>query len=126
MSDAPVSLLEPEDLEAIVRRLGLVPRDRGLLAAAAARPATAVYGEELYSTVTAKAAAIMHSIVTTHPLVDGNKRLGWIALVVTLDINDIRLDVDDDEAFALTMAVADGSAGMDRIIESVERWIAVA
>lgn len=85
-----------------------------------------VYGEELYPTLTAKAAAIMHSIVTAHPLVDGNKRLGWIALVLTLDLNGVRLDVDDDEAFALTMAVADGSADMDRILATVEHWITTA
>jgi len=72
----------------------------------------------------AKAAAIMHSIVTSHPLVDGNKRLGWLVLVITLDLNGIRLDVDDDEAFDLVIAVADGSADLARIVERVEEWLA--
>lgn len=34
-------------------------------------------------------AAVLHSIVKNHPLVDGNKRLGWLAFAVFLDINGI-------------------------------------
>jgi death-on-curing protein len=65
----------------------------------------------------------MHSIVAHHPLVDGNKRLGWVSLVMTLAINDVVLDVPDDEAFALTMGVADGSAGVDDIVAHLRRWL---
>lgn len=32
---------------------------------------------------------MLHSIVKNHPLVDGNKRLGWLAFAVFLDINGI-------------------------------------
>ncbi len=56
-----------------------------MLASAPAHPATRLYGEEMHPSLIAKAAAIMRSIVTGHPLVDGNPRLGWLALVITLD-----------------------------------------
>lgn len=124
MSTDPARLLDPEDLLSIADRLGLAVRDRGLLASAAVRPATRLYGEEMYPSLVEKAAAIMHSIVTSHPLVDGNKRLGWLALVITLDLNGVRLDVADDEAFGLVIAVANGSADLDRIIGTVETWLA--
>lgn len=105
----PQRLLTVEDLLLICERLGLVVRDVGLLASAAARPATTVFGEDAYTDLPAKAAAIMHSIVAHHPLVDGNTRLGWVALVLTLDINGHRLEVPDDEAVDITVAVAAGT-----------------
>ncbi|WP_368861441.1 type II toxin-antitoxin system death-on-curing family toxin [Frankia tisae] len=55
-----------------------------------------------------KAAALLHSLVRNHPLVDGNKRLAWLAAVVFLDINDYSTDLVDDEAFELVMEAAQG------------------
>lgn len=52
-------------------------RDAGMLAAAAARPLTTSFGEDAYPTFEAKAAALLHSLVRSHALVDGNKRLAW-------------------------------------------------
>lgn len=54
-------------------------RDRGLLASAAARPQTTVFGEDAYPSFAEKAAALMHSLARNHPLVDGNRRLAWAA-----------------------------------------------
>ena len=123
MTDTPILLLSGEDLERITARMGMAVRDGGLLMSASIRPATRLYGEDMYPGLIAKAAAVMHSIVTHHPLVDDNKRLGWLSLVITLNVNGVRLDVPDDEAFALTMAVAEGSAGLEEIIRQVEGWI---
>ena len=47
-------------------------RDVGLLQAAAARPQATAFGEEAYPNLDAKAAALLQSIVSGHPLVDGN------------------------------------------------------
>lgn len=105
----------------IVDRLGLVVRDVGLLASAAARPATTVFGDDAYPDLPAKAASIMHSIVAHHPLVDGNKRLGWIALVLTLDMNGVRLDVTDDDAVDVTVRVAAGDVDAAELAEWVRR-----
>ena len=109
----PQRFLEAEDLLMICERLGLVVRDAGLLAAAAARPATTVFGEDAYPDLAAKAASVMHSIVAHHPLVDGNKRLGWLALVLTLHLNGVRLEVPDDDAVDITVRVAAGSSDFD-------------
>jgi death-on-curing protein len=64
-------------------------RDVGLLGAAAARPRTTVLGRDAYPDIWTKAAALLHSIVRNHPLVDGNKRLGWLATAVFLEINGV-------------------------------------
>jgi len=52
--------------------------------------------------------ALLHSIVSNHALVDGNRRLGWLATVVFLGLNDRHVDLTQDEAFDLVMAVASG------------------
>ena len=94
-------LLSLEDLVAIATRIGRGEpgiRDLGLLQSAAARPATSVFGEDAYPDLATKAAAMLESLVRNHALVDGNKRLGWLALVLLLALNGVRLDVDDDEA----------------------------
>ncbi len=88
---------------------GPVPmRDIGLLGAAVHRPQAMVFGHDAYPDLWTKAAALLHSIVTSHPLVDGNKRLGWLATYVFCAKNGIELNPSDDEAYDLVTAVAGG------------------
>lgn len=84
-------------------------RDLGLLDAALARPRTSAFGQDAYPDLLTKAAALLHSLVTNHPLVDGNKRLGWLATYVFCAKNGTELDPDDGAAYDLVMAVASGS-----------------
>jgi len=118
-------LLTTEDLVAIATRIGggdPQVRDLGLLESAAARPATSVFGEDAYPDVETKAAALLESIVRNHALIDGNKRLGWLALVLMLALNGHRLDVDDDEAYDLVIGVAEGRHDVPAIVEVLRGW----
>jgi death on curing protein len=113
-----VEYLTLEDLLGLVHRLGLGPvGDLGLLDAAIARPQSSVFGEDAYPTVKLKAAALLHSIVTNHALVDGNKRLGWLATTIFLDVNGEPVDLDDDDAFQLVLDVAEGEVGLEEIAD---------
>lgn len=108
--------LSLEDLLDLVNALGAGPvRDLGLLDSACHRPQASFFGQEAYPTLTAKAAALMHSLAGNHALVDGNKRLALLATVVFLRINGYGLDLSDDAAFELTMAVAAGQLDVDGI-----------
>ena len=111
--------LDLDDLLHIARRtLGeFEVRDIGLLESAAARPRSTAFGEDAYPSIHAKAAALLHSIARNHPLVDGNKRLGWLATVVFLDLNGTQPDLSDDAAFQLVMDVAAGAADVEGIAE---------
>ena len=112
----PVAYLTLEDLLGMVRRLGLGPvRDIGLLDAAVARPRSTVFGDDAYPTVALKAAALLHSIVTNHALADGNKRLGWLAAVVFMDLNGESVDFADAEAFDLVWGAAEGRLDLEEI-----------
>ena len=84
-------------------------RDVGLLEAAVARTRASVYGEDAYPDLDTKAAALLHSIVTGHALIDGNKRLGWVAVRLFYRLNDRNLRAPVDDAFDLVASIADGS-----------------
>jgi death-on-curing protein len=86
----------------------VVVRDYGLLESALARAQTTVFGADAYPDVPAKAAALLHSLARNHALVDGNKRLAWLATYVFLDINGCRVTATDDEVVAFVLAVAAG------------------
>ena len=106
-----VAYLDLEDLLHLTRRLGAGPvRDLGLLDAACARPRATAFGVEAYPGLHLKAAALLHSIAGNHALVDGNKRLAWLAAVVFLDLNGVAVPITDGDAFALVMRVARGEA----------------
>ena len=86
--------------------LGTPPhvRDVGLLSSAAARPATVAFGVEAYEDIWTKAGALLQSIALNHALLDGNKRLAWVATRVFLDLNDVPpvvVDVDQAETFVI-------------------------
>lgn len=83
-------------------------RELGLLDSAANRPRTSVFGADAYPDLCTKAAALLHSIVCNHPLVDGNKRLGWLACYVFCEINGLILNPDEDAAYDFVIAVAAG------------------
>ncbi|MGY1662283.1 type II toxin-antitoxin system death-on-curing family toxin [Geodermatophilus sp. SYSU D00705] len=113
-----VEYLDLDDLLGLVRALETGPvRDAGLLDSAAARPRAHVFGQEAYPTLSSKAAALLHSLARNHPLVDGNKRLGWLATVVFLDLNAAEPDLSDDAAFQLVMDVAAGAADVEEIAD---------
>jgi len=111
-----VEYLDLEDILHLVRHLGVGPvRDVGLLDSAVARPRSSAFGEDAYSSISLKAAALLHSITNYHALVDGNKRLAWMATTVFLDLNGLAPDLSDDEAFDLVWEIASTSVDVESI-----------
>lgn len=116
MTDVEYLILE--DLISLVRRLDVGPiRDLGLLDAALARPQSSAFGEDAYPSIELKAAALLHSLVRNHALADGNKRLGWLATVVFLDINRHPVKLKDEDGFDLVMGVAQGRFEVEEIAD---------
>jgi death on curing protein len=114
--------LDLEDLLQLTRDLGAGPvRDVGLLDSAAARPRSSAFGEDAYPTLNLKAAALLHSICRNKALVDGNKRLAWLASMVFLDLNSVVVTLSEDDAFDLVMRVAEGSADVEDIAAVLEQ-----
>lgn len=113
-----VEHLDLEDLLRLVRALGAGPvRDLGLLDSASARPRSSAFGQDAYPTLDLKAAALLHSLAHNHPLVDGNKRLAWLATVVFLDLNSCAPQLTHEAAFDLVMDVAERTLDVTQIAE---------
>ena len=59
-----------------------------------------------------KAAALLHSLTSNHPFIDGNKRTAWLATVVFLRDNGAEViapDAYDGAVTDLVLAIAAGS-----------------
>lgn len=114
--------LNQSDIERIleIHLPGIQIRDTGLIESALARPQASYGGQESYPSLEGKAAALVQSIVGNHPLIDGNKRLGLISLIVFLGFNGFKLDATNDEAYDFIIAIA--SSQMKQV-EEMEAWI---
>ena len=120
-----VEFVDLDDLIDLARALiGDPPpiRDIGLLGSAVARPQTTVSGEYAYPDLFTKAAALLHSIVNNHALVDGNKRLGWLATAVFLDLNGVSVTgLSNDDVYDLVIDVAANRADVEHIANELRR-----
>ena len=117
MSAEEIDYLSVEDLLEIAAGVidHVVVRDAGLLAAAAARPRVSVFGEDAYLAFEDKAAALLHSLVRNHALVDGNKRLAWSAARIFCLLNGRDLTYTVDEAEDLMLSAASGQLDVPQI-----------
>jgi death-on-curing protein len=95
-------------------------RDLALLQSAVARPQATFQGQDLYAGLHAKAAALMHSLIQNHPMIDGNKRLGVSAAGLFLQQNGWRLSATNGELEEFTLRVAQGGVSADEIAQ----WLA--
>lgn len=119
-----IDYLTVDDLLVVAHRVidGQVHiRDAGLLAAAAARPQSTVFGQDAYPGIWDKAAALMESLGRNHALVDGNKRLAWNAVWYFLGINGHPLGtpLDDDAAEQFVHDVVTGKLELQQIASNL-------
>src|SRR5579862_3885451 len=82
-------------------------RDLGRLESALATQTQNVFGEELYPKLLNKAAALIRSIISDHPFVDGNKRTALLTGLTFLEINGITVNAKPGELedFAVQIAI---------------------
>lgn len=93
------------------------------LAESALHAPAASFGEmEFYPNLFDKAAVLCCRLAWNHPLLDGNKRAAWAALVMFVDLNQGRWEPDPpdiDEAESAMLAVA----AHDVDEEWLARWL---
>jgi death on curing protein len=98
-------------------------RDYGLLESALARPRASVFGQDAYSDLHLKAAALLHSLARNYALLDGNKRLAWTGCRTFLAINGQWISAPEDDRFEFVILVATGEvADLDKIAEQLRNW----
>ena len=119
----PTEYLDIDDLLELARALlGNPPpiRDTGLLGSAIARPQTTVLGQDAYEDIWTKAASLLDSIVNNHGLIDGNKRLGWLATAVFLELNSHSVaSAASDTVYDLVIQVATGHLTIEQLADQL-------
>ena len=91
-------------------------RDLGLLSSAAARPMASAFGQDAYSGIWEKSAALFQSLVKNHPLVDGNKRLAWLASATFLEVNGVSVvGVSNDAVYEFVYRAAEGEFSLSEL-----------
>jgi death-on-curing protein len=126
----PIAYLDLDDVLALATRLlGDPPpvRDVGQLGSAIARPQITVGRQDAYPTIWLKAAALLQSVVNDHALIDGNKRLGWLATAVFLELNDASVaNANNNEVYDLVTTVASPKVSIEDLAATLEALTATA
>ena len=94
-------------------------RDQSLLESAVYSAMSAFGDSEAYPTVDEKAARLMFSLTNNHAFVDGNKRIGVFTMLMTLQLNNIKINYTQAELISLGLSVADGKTEYVEILD----WI---
>lgn len=98
-------------------------RDMASVEAAVAQPQMSFGGEELYPTLTGKAAALCYSLVLSHPFIDGNNRIGHASMEVFLLLNGHELVADVDFAEDIMLRLAGGELSRDELLIWISQHI---
>ena len=72
--------------------------DANMLDASVNSPFNTFGGQYLYPTIQAMAAHLAFSLIKNHPFLDGNKRIGILAMLVFLEMNGLPVTCTIDEA----------------------------
>jgi death-on-curing protein len=86
-------------------------------------PQAAFEGEEFYPEFLDKAAVLTCRLARNHPLIDGNKRAAWAALVVFLDLNGVVWKPGEPDVDAAEEAMLGVAAGTVEA-EAFASWLA--
>ena len=108
-----IRLKKPQVLgmhHALIERYGGIHgvRDEGLLDSALQAPYQTFDDIELYQTMIEKAVRLGYGLVRNHPFLDGNKRIGALAMIVLLDLNGFRIKAGSEELTEVFLSIAAG------------------
>jgi death-on-curing protein len=94
-------------------------RDIAGLEAALARPYMTFDQQDLYPTAEDKAAAIFESLIINHPFIDGNKRIAYLLLRLTMRTESKTMVASQKEKYDMAIAASMGQFNFDQI----KNWI---
>jgi death-on-curing protein len=94
-------------------------RELGGLEAALYRSYATFDGNDLNPTAIEKTSAIFESIIINHPFIDGNKRLAYVSMRLTLIENNFDLSASQGKRYEMTIAASKGEIGFD----GIKQWL---
>ena len=101
----------------IAERTGGSPelREIGLLESGLNAPFQTFGGEELYPSVLEKGVTLGYGLICNHPFVDGNKRIGMLAMLTFFKLNGCEITASSEEIARVGLAVASGEMKYDAL-----------
>lgn len=94
-------------------------RDEGILTSALSSPLQTYDGKELFPTLIDKVARLAYGLTQNHPFIDGNKRIGAHAMLVTLGLNGVSLNYTQQELAQTFWSLASSELSC----EQLKNWI---
>lgn len=94
-------------------------RDKALLESAVFGISASFDGVEIYTSIEEKAARISFSLINNHAFLDGNKRIGILAMLMTLKLNNVVLSYTQKDLIDIGLSIASGTLNY----ESILKWI---
>lgn len=91
-------------------------RDIGLLESALEAPFQTFDGKDLYPALIQKAARLGQSLISNHPFVDGNKRIGIHTMLVFLAANGVEIECTQKELVDVGLSLADGTMNAEKLL----------
>jgi death-on-curing protein len=95
-------------------------RDHGSLESAINRPFATFEKHDLYPTPSAKAAAILESILINHPFLDGNKRTAYVLMRLILLNYGFDIFAEQDDKYKMVISASKGDLRFDEIKQWIE------
>jgi death-on-curing protein len=102
-------------------KTGIFPEGEAKLEAAIGRMQSGMGETEFYPTLVEKAAVLIHSIITTHPFLDGNKRTAFLSGVKFLHLQGISIE-DSDNVAEIIIQIADGKMSYEQLRDWLKEY----
>lgn len=96
-------------------------RDESILDSAIEAPYQTFDGVELFPTKLEKAARLGFGLVSNHPFIDGNKRIGIYIMLSFLETNGIELEFTDLEIEEMALGIAAGKNNYEDILNTLKK-----
>lgn len=98
-------------------------RDSQLLDLSINSPFQTFDNMDLYPSLIEKSARLGFSLISNHPFVDGNKRIGVHIMLVLLAINEIELNYTQNDLINLGLSVASGNMKYSDVLNWINNHI---
>ena len=92
-------------------------KSESLLESAIEAPYQTFDGVELFPSKIEKAARLGYGLISNHPFIDGNKRIGVYIMLSFLEVNGIYFDFSDKEIEDMALGVASGKLDYNGVLQ---------
>lgn len=92
-------------------------RDDGLLESSLNSPFQTFGGEDVYPSLMHKASRLCYSIISNHPFIDGNRRIGVHTMLVFLALNRVELNYTQQELIDSGISIASGNTSPEQLFQ---------